>query len=157
MLDAQPSGGDPLKQLTMAADKIETRFEKAEQNPNFGKDLNSDLVSNVKGDSEQVSFEHNHLCQIYFFLEQHYTNKIYIIIIIFANKTNNLQFWNTVKNLKQTDTANFSQEDASNLQTVVQQVAQMDDDINNPKRENKVKGEYTKIQNELKEAGVARR
>ena len=56
MLDAQQSGGDPLKQLTMAADKIETRFEKAEQNPNFGKDLNSDLVSNVKGDSEQVSF-----------------------------------------------------------------------------------------------------
>ena len=27
---------------------------------------------------------------------------------------------------------NFSQEDASNLQTVVQQVAQMDDDSNNP-------------------------
>ena len=75
----------------------------------------------------------------------------------FANKTNYAQFWNTVKNLKPSDTANFSQEDASNLQTVVQQVAQMDDDINNPKRENKVKGEYSKIQSELKEAGVERR
>ncbi len=33
----------------------------------------------------------------------------------------------------------------------------MDDDINNPKREDKVKGEYNKIQTELKEAGVERR
>ena len=118
MLDAQP-GADPLKQLTMAADKIENRFEKASSNPQFGKDLNPELVSNVKSDSEQ--------------------------------------FWNTVKGLKPADTNNFSQEDASNLQTVVQQVAQMDDDINNPKREDKVKGEYSKIQAELKEAGVARR
>ena len=62
-----------------------------------------------------------------------------------------------MKGLKPADTSNFSQEDASNLQTVVQQVAQMDDDINNPKRENKVKGEYNKIQAELKEAGVERR
>merc|ERR1711968_166104 len=107
MLDAQPTAADPLKQLTMAADKIESRFEKAATNPNFGKDLNGDLVNNVKSDSEQ--------------------------------------FWNTVKGLKPADTANFSQEDASNLQTVVQQVAQMDDDINNPKREDKVKGEYSKI------------
>ena len=62
-----------------------------------------------------------------------------------------------MKGLKPADTSNFSQEDASNLQTVVQQVAQMDDDINNPKREDKVKGEYSKIQTELKEAGVERR
>ena len=78
-------------------------------------------------------------------------------ILTYTNTNNNTQFWNTVKGLKPADTSNFSQEDASNLQTVVQQVAQMDDDINNPKRENKVKGEYSKIQTELKDAGVERR
>ena len=55
MLDAQPTAADPLKQLTMAADKIENRFEKAAGNPSFGKDLNPELVNNVKSDSEQVS------------------------------------------------------------------------------------------------------
>lgn len=109
-------GSDPLKQLTMAADKIENRFEKAAQSPSFGKDLDPAFVKTVKSDS--------------------------------------VQFWDTVKNLKPSDTNDFSQEDASNLQTVVQQVAQMDDDINNPKREDKVKGEYSKIESELKEAGV---
>ena len=100
----------------MAADKIENRFEKAAQGPNFGIDLDPSFVKTIKSDS--------------------------------------IQFWDTVKGLKSGDTNDFSQEDASNLQTVVQQVAQMDDDVNNPKREDKVKGEYKKIEGELKEAGV---
>ena len=116
VLRGSAPGSDPLKQLTMAADKIENRFEKAAQGPNFGKDLDPSFVKTVKSDS--------------------------------------IQFWDTVKGLKQGDTNDFSQEDASNLQTVVQQVAQMDDDVNNPKREDKVKGEYKKIESELKEAGV---
>ena len=36
MLDAQP-GADPLKQLTMATDKIENRFEKASSNPQLAR------------------------------------------------------------------------------------------------------------------------
>lgn len=114
-LRASP-GADPLKQLTMAADKIETRFEKASESPTFAKDLPADETNKVKTDS--------------------------------------IQFWDAVKGLKPKDVNDFSQEDASNLQTVVQQVAQMDDDMNNPKRESKVEGEYQKVQSELKEAGV---
>jgi len=69
MLDANPTAADPLKQLTMAADKIETRFEKASTNPTFGKDLNGDLVNNVKTDSEQVSFSlySHHYIYIYIY------------------------------------------------------------------------------------------
>eukprot|EP00505_MAST-04D_sp_SCG-Rhode-Island_P004429 Stramenopile-MAST_4_protein_4429 len=100
----------------MAADKIETRFEKASESPTFAKDLPADETNKVKTDS--------------------------------------IQFWDAVKGLKPKDVNDFSQEDASNLQTVVQQVAQMDDDMNNPKRESKVEGEYQKVQSELKEAGV---
>ena len=71
MLDANPTAADPLKQLTMAADKIETRFEKASTNPSFGKDLNGDLVNNVKTDSEQVSFSlySHHYIYIYPYIQ----------------------------------------------------------------------------------------
>ena len=58
-------------------------------------------------------------------------------------------FWDDVKGLTPGDARGLSDEDAQDLQKVVQQVAQMDDDLDDPKRTDKVAGEYDTIRAEL--------
>lgn len=64
------------------------------------------------------------------------------------------EFWQDVRSLTPDDTQDMSQEDAQALQQVVQQVAQMDDDLNNPKRGGMVQSEYDNIKKELSDAGI---
>ena len=60
-------------------------------------------------------------------------------------------FWDDVKGLTPADTEGLSDADAQDLQKVVQQVAQMDDDLDDPKRTDKVAGEYDTIRAELQD------
>ena len=63
-------------------------------------------------------------------------------------------FWDDVKLLTPADTQGMTDEDAQDLQKVVQQVAQMDDDLDDPKRTGKVAGEYDEIRAELADVDV---
>ena len=63
-------------------------------------------------------------------------------------------FWDDVKGLTPADTQGLTDEDAQDLQKVVQQVAQMDDDLDDPKRTSKVAGEYDTIRSELQNVDV---
>ena len=63
-------------------------------------------------------------------------------------------FWDDVKGLTPADTEGLNDEDAQDLQKVVQQVAQMDDDLDDPKRTDKVPGEYDTIRAELQDVDV---
>ena len=69
-------------------------------------------------------------------------------------KSDSEEFWKDVRSLSPQDTQDMSQEDAQALQQVVQQVAQMDDDLNNAKRSGMVQNEYDTIKKELADAGI---
>ena len=69
-------------------------------------------------------------------------------------KADSETFWDDVRGLSAADTAGLSESDAKDLQKVVQQVAQMDDDLDDPKRTAQVAGEYDTIRSELKDVDI---
>ena len=64
------------------------------------------------------------------------------------------EFWKDVQELTPQDTASLTREDAKDLQKVVQQVAQMDDDITSPQRQKQVQSEYDMIRSELSDVDI---
>ena len=69
-------------------------------------------------------------------------------------KRDSEEFWKDVQLLTPQDTQTLTQEDAKDLQHVVQEVAQMDDDINNAKRQGQVQSEYDTIRSELADVNI---
>ena len=69
-------------------------------------------------------------------------------------KSDSEEFWKDVQLLTPADTEKLTREDAKDLQHVVQEVAQMDDDINNAKRQAQVSSEYDTIKAELADVEI---
>ena len=69
-------------------------------------------------------------------------------------KADSEEFWKDVQELSPADTAALTREDAKDLQHVVQEVAQMDDDVNNAKRQAQVGQEYSTIRAELADVDI---
>jgi hypothetical protein len=69
-------------------------------------------------------------------------------------KKDSEEFWKDVQELSPQDTAQLTREDAKDLQKVVQQVAQMDDDVTNAKRQPQVSQEYDTIRSELADVDI---
>jgi hypothetical protein len=69
-------------------------------------------------------------------------------------KTDSEEFWKDVQQLTPQDTAQLTREDAKDLQHVVQEVAQMDDDVSNAKRQAQVSQEYDTIRSELADVDI---
>lgn len=69
-------------------------------------------------------------------------------------KRDSEEFWKDVQELSPQDTAQLTREDAKDLQKVVQQVAQMDDDVTNRKRQAQVSQEYDTIRSELADVDI---
>lgn len=69
-------------------------------------------------------------------------------------KRDSEEFWKDVQELSPQDTAQLTREDAKDLQKVVQQVAQMDDDVTNAKRQPQVSQEYDTIRSELADVDI---
>ena len=74
--------------------------------------------------------------------------------LVSSVKSDSEEFWKDVQELTPEDTSRLTREDAKDLQKVVQQVAQMDDDINSPQRQKQVQSEYDMIQSELSDVDI---
>lgn len=74
--------------------------------------------------------------------------------IVASVKDDSEEFWKDVQLLTPADTEKLTREDAKDLQHVVQEVAQMDDDINNAKRQAQVSSEYDTIKAELADVEI---
>ena len=68
---------------------------------------------------------------------------------------NSNSFWNGMMRLEQSDMDALSNEDASLLRTLVNQVATLDEDLNDPNRLGYVPGEYNTVAAKLQRVGLS--